>query len=930
MSKRRKGAATPPGSNPNREHGDGANEFDEEAPALYERALGALRAGRSDRAELMLARAEVLLQRLLEKLRGDHAALQLQNEELRHGQRETETALARFTAFFMRLPVAELVVDHHGLIIEANAEARHLLDLRDTRAHQSSLARLVHADDRGRVVGTWERLKDEQTTDLLETRLRSAAGRALVADLHIARLPSPEPLPPRYVCAVIDRSDAVRERDALSNAFDRLESREERYRVLAEFSPDWDYWLGSDGSFVHVSPACLDITGYSARQFMSDRALLERIIHPDDLPAWRAHLAQVIGGADPDRTPLELRIRTRDGEQRWIEHVCNRILSEDGRFLGRRGVNRDITARVAADQALRESERKYRTLFESADQRALQARMVFEHSSLGILITDAKERIVAVNGAFTEITGYSEQEALGETPRLLKSEHQDDAFYQAMWASLVHTRQWRGELWNRRKTGETYPQMTTINAVYDEAGQLTNYVSMFEDITQSKRSEEALYKLAHEDALTGLPNGALLRARLEQSLSRAERNGSMLGVLFLDLDMFKSINDTLGHPVGDALLQRVAEAISQRVRGADSVARLGGDEFVVLMEDIQEPTVAAQLARRLLEAFSTPFQAKGHALKISTSIGISIYPIDGKDMETLLRNADVAMYQAKEQGRNTYRFFEERMSEGALERQRLEHALGHALTRDELRLEYQPQVRLEDGSLIGTEVLLRWSHPELGQVPPSRFIPVAEDLGLIGKLGNWVLERACNQLAEWDELGFRIARMTVNLSLQQLERVDLVESVGDILARTGIAGHRLEVDVLEAVFLRQPEQVIANLEALRELGVRIAIDDFGLGFSSLGGLPRLPINRLKIDKTFVDNLNQVPGDDAVVRAIIALGRCLGLEVLAEGVESRHQVGRLLQAGCVEAQGYLFGRPMSAADLLERHGPGRDGPKAVSS
>ncbi len=995
--------------------------------ALRRRARTALRDAEFDLAERIIAAGDPKQEALIENLRIYQAELEIQNEELRRSERQAETALTRFMAFFNNLPIAELIVDANGLVVEANPEARSLLGLRDTRSHQYFLARLMSEDSRGEVIRAWQRLAEQQATDLLEVRFQPADGSSLIADLHIARLPSPEDGETRFVCAVVDRTESMRQREALRNAYDRLEASEERYRVLADFSPEWDYWLGIDGLFVHVSPACQDTTGYSSMEFISNPDLLEEIIHCDDLPLWQAHLREPLDG-DRDHAPLQFRIRTRDGQERWIEHVCGPVLSEDGRNLGRRGVNRDVTLRQKAQEALRRSEALldatgrlarvggwefvpstntlswslvtrelhevddnfepdihnalafYRprdqevlraavehalvdgTAYEfelqlrtakgreiwvktngkrvtyqggehglrgsiqdvsarieaecAAQEREVQARTVFENTSEGIIITDPERRILAVNRAFTEITGYSEQEALGETPSLLQSGRHDEAFYQAMWATLEATGQWRGEFWNRRSNGDIYPQLSTISAVQDQAGRLTHYIAVFGDITQLKRSEEELYRLAHQDALTGLPNRALLRARLEQSISRAQREGSMLALLFLDLDLFKSVNDTLGHPVGDALLQSVATAMATKVRAADSIARLGGDEFVVLMETIEEPNVAAQLSRRLLDVFAHPFDAGGRELYITASIGISIFPMDGQDMDALLSNADVAMYQAKEHGRNTYRFFESAMTQGAMERLRLENALRGAMARNELRLVFQPQVKLTSGCMYGAEVLLRWHHGDLGDVSPGQFIPIAEELGLICEIGNWVLEEACLQLAEWDRKGFLVPRLAVNLSVQQLERGDLLHSVQAILARTNIAGDRLEMEVTESMLMRHAEQVISNLNALRDLGVTIAVDDFGSGFSSLSQLKTLPINRLKIDKAFVDNLTLDPNDDAIARTVIALGRGLGLDVLAEGVETEAQAEFLRQEHCSEAQGYLFGRPMTSAKLMD--------------
>ena len=445
---------------------------------------------------------------------------------------------------------------------------------------------------------------------------------------------------------------------------------------------------------------------------------------------------------------------------------------------------------------------------------------------------------------------------------------------------------------------------------------VTKLQGTIQDISHLKRSEEQLAFLAHHDPLTGLANRSLFRARLELCLQRAARNGTHVALLFLDLDRFKYVNDSLGHSVGDQLLERVAAALAAQVRSSDTIARLGGDEFVVIMDDVGKPRFAARFARRLLGMLDQPFATETRELYITASIGISIYPEDGADMDTLLRHADIAMYRAKENGRNGFSFFEPAMSAGAAERLRLEHELRGALARNEMLLHYQPQIALSDCSLRGVEALCRWQHPRLGLVTPDHFIPVAEDSGLIGELTAWVLEQACRQLILWDQVGFRVPRLAVNLPMREIERTDLVNRVRRTLERTGLAPDRLELEVTESMIMRRPDAAISTLDALRALGVILALDDFGTGHSSLAYLKRLPVNRIKMDKSFVKRLGEDRDDEAIARAVIALGRSIGLGVIAEGIETRTQHDFLRDEFCDEGQGYLYGRPLAAGVFME--------------
>lgn len=540
-----------------------------------------------------------------------------------------------------------------------------------------------------------------------------------------------------------------------------------------------------------------------------------------------------------------------------------------------------------------------------------QAARVFESTQEALLITDLNGDILSVNPAFTEITGYEPLEVAGRNRDILQSGRHSSDFYDEQRRQLEVSGRWQGEVWSRRKNGEIYPEWQTISTVTDSDGKPFNYVTVFSDISLLKVSQERLEYLAHHDVLTGLPNRLLFRDRLEHAIRRADRAGSKLAVLFLDLDRFKHVNDSLGHTVGDALLREVATRLRKLLRRDDTLARLGGDEFTVLLEGLRQGKDAALLADKLIQALGEPFQIQNYELLVGASIGISIYPQDAQSVESLLRNADTAMYRAKDNGRNTHRFYSKDMTTTALERVVLEAQLRHAIEQQELQLFYQPEVDLLTGDLVGLEALVRWRHPGKGFIEPSRFIQLAEETGLIVPLGEWVLRAACLQGKAWLDADMDFGTIAVNVSASQVLRGTLAESIQRILGETGFPASRLEIEINESFIMRQPNQSIGHFMAIRELGVQLAIDDFGTGHSSLAYLKQLPIDKLKIDRSFVQDL---PGDlnDAVIaKAVIALGHSLQFRVIAEGVETPGQRDFLRTEGCDEAQGYLYSHPLEA-------------------
>ncbi|MBK1702611.1 hypothetical protein CKO22_17415, partial [Thiococcus pfennigii] len=621
-----------------------------------------------------------------------------------------------------------------------------------------------------------------------------------------------------------------------------------------------------------------------------------RLFHADDVDEYQRVMARTRETGEP--FAFVLRVWRSDGALRWLSATGHLERTADGCPRRLFGTAQDVTEQHDAAERLR------------------QAAQVFESTGDGVIITDAAERILAVNRAFTEITGYTETELLGETPRALKSGRHDRAFYQAMWASLRRTGSWRGEIWNRRKGGEIYPELLTISAVPGHDGGVSHYVAVFSDLTSLKRSEEQLEHLAHHDPLTELPNRALFRTRLAHGLQRAERDRRRLGVLVMDLDRFKVINDSMGPASGDEALRQIGASLTEALRPGDTLARLGGDEFGLILEDLGDPSVAVATAQRLMAICARPRQLGGREVAITACVGIGLYPGDGDDGDSLLRHADVALSQAKEAGPQTLQFFEPAMERSVVERLHLEGCLRQALAAGELRLHYQPQVRLADGSLIGAEALLRWRSAELGEVPPGRFIPLAEEIGLIDEIGAWVLRQGCEQLRAWDAAGLHLPRLAINLSIRQLEAGDLIERCDRTFRETGVAPERIELEVTESMVMRRADLSVEVLNGLRDLGVRLVIDDFGTGYSSLAYLRRLPLHQLKIDKSFVDDLLDDPNSQAIARAIIALGHSLGLEVLAEGVEEADQAQRLRLDGCDLAQGYHFARPLPVDEFAE--------------
>lgn len=531
-----------------------------------------------------------------------------------------------------------------------------------------------------------------------------------------------------------------------------------------------------------------------------------------------------------------------------------------------------------------------------------------------LIITDPAGMVLEVNDAFVAMAGYTRDEILGENPRLLKSGRHDKEFYREMWQTLLAQDHWQGEIWDRRKNGELYPKMLSISAVRNQDGEISNFVALSTDITSIKETEEKLEKLAHYDPLTGLANRLLFYDRLQHDLTMANREQGELGLVLLDLDGFKEVNDTLGHPVGDQLLVEVAERLIGSIRESDTVARLGGDEFVVILTNIKRENDLAMLAQKILDNLREPYYLEDERVEISASLGITLYPEDGRDANLLLKNADTAMYHAKGAGKSRIHFYTQAMTQNADARFRLAADLRTALEREEFLVYYQPKVSLNSGRIVGMEALVRWQHD--GKIiPPFKFIPVAEETGIINEIGAWVLEQACAQTKEWHK-DFPGLRISVNLSSRQFSSKGLVEMVDSVLQDTGLEPGRLELEITETVIMSDVDATIKSLWQLKKLGIILSVDDFGTGYSSLSYLKKFPLDVLKVDRSFVMDLTEDANDRAVVKAIVSLATELKMMVIAEGVETIEQLAILKSIDCHEMQGYLVSPPVPAEEFYK--------------
>jgi diguanylate cyclase (GGDEF)-like protein/PAS domain S-box-containing protein len=696
------------------------------------------------------------------------------------------------------------------------------------------------------------------------------------------------------ICGVLASGEDITERKLAEQA---LRDSRESLRLLLDSMAEAAYGVDFDGNCTFVNRAFLRMLGYQDEHELLGKRIHALIHHTradgSPYPESECGMHRAYQANQSINVSDEVLWR-KDGVAIPVEYWSNPIVT-DGVVVGAIATFVDIAERKRVEAQL-----------------GLAAK-VFEQSGEGIMITDAQCNIVMVNQAFTAITGFSEAEVLGQNPRMQSSGHHDRAFYSAMWETLATQGRWQGEIWNRRKDGSVYPEQLSIIRVLDAQGEVIHYIGISSDITQHKEAQARIQRLAHFDPLTGLPNRALLNDRVSHDLSTAQRHQAQLAVLFVDLDHFKNVNDTLGHRVGDELLVAIAGRLKAVVRDVDTVSRQGGDEFILILPDTGADG-AAHVAGKLLEAVAQPCQIEGFDLTVTLSIGIALYPGDGEDFEALSRSADAAMYRAKHDGRNTYRFFTAEMQARSAHNLQMENALRRVLERNQLLLHFQPQLSLPDNRLIGVEALLRWQHPDLGMIAPADFIPLAEESGQILPIGEWALRTAVQQLKAWMDAGLAPMTMAVNLSAVQFRHPRLPERVAQILDEMKLPPQYLELELTESVAMDDAPAAIAIMDQLHARGVRMSIDDFGTGYSSLSYLKRFKVHRLKIDQSFVRDINQDPEDRAIVVAIISLAKSLGLQTIAEGVETEGQLAFLHEHGCNEVQGYYFSKPIPADEF----------------
>ncbi|TAJ82016.1 MAG: EAL domain-containing protein [Gallionellaceae bacterium] len=677
-------------------------------------------------------------------------------------------------------------------------------------------------------------------------------------------------------------------------AEEALRHSEQRFRDVSEAAGEYIWEIDANMVYTYVSNRSADVKGYAPQELLGHTPM--EFMPEEDIAA----VGEIVNAAIADKVPFRLQHRdiTESGAVLWEEVRGIPFYDESGKVIGLRGTGLNITERKLAEEKLQ------------------LAALVYENSAESMMVTDGDNKILGINPAFTKTTGYTLEEVLGKTPGFLNSGRQDAGFYQAMRRAIETTGRWQGEMWNRRKNGEIYVEWQSINTIFRPDGSVHRHVALFSDITQKKATEELIWRQANFDALTGLPNRRMFHDRLGQELKKAARNNLPLALMFIDLDHFKEVNDTLGHDQGDLLLIEAARRITECVRESDTVARLGGDEFTVILPALEGIDSIDRIAQNIIDRLTRSFRLGQENVFVSASIGITLYPADAGEIETLLKNADQAMYVAKNAGRNRYSYFTYALQEAAQLRMRLTNDLRKALSDNQLRVYYQPIVEMATGEIHKAEALIRWQHPERGMVSPVQFIPLAEESGLINQIGDWVFHETARQVKHWRATHTPLFQVSVNKSPVQFQQKNAGGGADWLahLAALSLHGQSISVEITEGLLLNAEADIQDKLLALRDAGVQVAIDDFGTGYSSLAYLKKFDIDYLKIDQSFVSNLENNPDDLALCEAIIVMAHKLGLKVIAEGVETEQQRDILLRTGCDYAQGFLFSKAIPAEEF----------------
>ncbi|WP_082880122.1 EAL domain-containing protein [Methylomonas methanica] len=826
---------------------------------------------------------EIDIGHLVEELRVYQTELEIQNQELNSAQSKISTALEQYRALFENLPLPGIILDSRGFIVEANRQACTFIGLRQNTAlqHRSAL-QLFDQDSRSQI---YQVLHDRtnlapQILNLLGVKV--GVAQTIPCDVHVIHLHEESEEDMRTLLVLVDQSTEV-----------SLRESEYHLETIIKNEPECINILDAQGLLIQMNPAGLAMIEADALAQVAGRLFLD-FVAPEYRSAYANLHRQVLAGQ-----PVQMRyeIVGLKGRRRWME--THAVPMQAHGELALLAVTRDISERKLAEEKIQ------------------LAASVFSTSREGILITSADGAIIDVNDAFTQITGYSRDDAMGQNPRMLSSGKQDKVVYEALWHSLITTGYWFGELWNRHKNGEMYAENLSISAVRDADGITRHYVGLFSDITSTKMHAQQMERIAHYDALTGLPNRVLLSDRLQLAMAQTQRRGQQLAVAFLDLDGFKAVNDKQGHEAGDQLLVALANHMKRALRDGDTLARLGGDEFVAVLVDLADVNACQPLLSRLLAAAAQQIHYGDHQLQVSASLGVTFYPqSEDIDADQLLRQADQAMYQAKLAGKNRYHIFDAHQDSSIRGHHENVEDIRRAICAEEFVLYYQPKVNMRTGEVIGAEALIRWQHPEKGLLLPAAFLPVIEDHPLAVTLGTWVIDTALTQLETWHAAGLNIA-ISVNVCARQLQQTDFVQYLSDILAaHPNVQPADLELEVLETSALEDLEHVSNVIKGCQDIGVKFALDDFGTGYSSLTYLKRLPVSSLKIDQSFVHDMLVDPDDLAIVEGVLSLATAFYRHAIAEGVETIEHGRLLLQFGCELAQGYGIARPMPAHKIVD--------------